>query len=163
MTNTFFTLQELIKSDTADRYNIDNRPNEEQIQNLWELIGSLLDPFRISWENWCIINGLGNPAIRVSSGFRSNALNDKIKGSRTSAHSYGLAADLVPMNNNLKEFRKFAEKYLGDDIKFDQCIFEEVDNNGVPKWIHLGLKNGTGQQRHEFLEYKNGKYTKISV
>lgn len=162
MTKVFFTLQELIKSDTANSYKIDNNPNEEQTQNLWALINDLLNPFRQSWEDWCIINKLGNPAIRVSSGFRSKKLNDKIGGSQTSAHSYGLAADLIPYNGNLKEFRRFTEAFM-KGMKFDQCIFEEIDNKGVPKWIHLGLKNSAGHQRCEFLTYKNGRYTKINV
>jgi putative chitinase len=152
----------MTQSETAEKYNIDNTPNETQLQNLKELINGLLNPFRESWENWCIINSLGTPAIEVTSGFRSKRLNEKIGGSNTSAHSYGLAADLVPCNGNLKEFRKHAERYM-PGVKFDQCIFEEVDKNGVPKWIHLGYKNKEGNQRSQFMEYKNKVYTNINV
>jgi hypothetical protein len=149
-------------SDTAERFNIDNTPNEIQLANLKLIITKLLDPFRKSWEDYCVIKSLGNPAIRVSSGFRSKALNKKIGGSTTSAHSNGLAADLVPYNSNLKEFRKFTERYMVG-VDFDQCIFEEVDKNGTPQWIHLGYKNSEGKQRKQFIEYKNKVYTKINV
>ncbi len=162
MTKDFFTLSEMTESSTAKQYGLDNKPNDVERNNINELIQNLLNGFRKSWEDWCIINGSGNPAIRVSSGFRSEMVNNKVGGSKTSAHRFGSAADLVPYNGNLKSFRKFAENYLSDKL-FDQCIFENIDNSGTPQWIHLGYKNGAGQQRCEFLEYKNGKYTKINV
>lgn len=155
-------MQELIASDTAKKYKISNSPDVIQESNLKDLIKELLNPFRKSWGDWCEINDLGDPRIRVSSGFRSKELNKKIGGSNTSAHSLGLAADLIPYNGRLKEFRRFTERFMKDQ-EFDQCIFEEVDNNGVPKWIHLGLRNGSGKQRKQFMIYKNKSYTIINV
>lgn len=162
MTKTFFTLQELIYSDTAERLNIDNRPTNEETNRLYELINELLNPFRVAWDTWCINNNLGTPAIRVSSGFRSANLNKAIGGSNTSAHSLAYAADLIPYNRNMKEFRMFAEDFL-KGMMFDQCIFEEIDNKGIPQWIHLGLRNAKGEQRMQFMTYKNKKYTLIKV
>jgi len=41
-----FTLQELIKSDTAVRKGIDNNPNADQIEKLKELCEKILQPVR---------------------------------------------------------------------------------------------------------------------
>ncbi len=160
MMKTFFTLQEMIQSETAEKYNIDNTPNEIQVGNIKETINDLLDPFRKSWEDWCVINNLGKPGINVTSGFRSKYLNAKVGGSNTSAHLDGYAADLVPVNGKLREFRQFAETYM-KGVMFDQCIFENVDDKGIPQWIHLGWKNRNGEQRRQMLIYKNRKYTLI--
>ncbi len=162
MTKSFFTISEMTQSETAERYNIDNTPNEEQLGNLRELISELLNPLREEWGEYCNSMGYSDHRIEVTSGLRSAALNKKIGGSNTSAHSYGLAADLVPYNKDLKGFRKFVSAYLKDKV-FDQCIFEEIDKNGAPKWIHVGWKNGLGKQRKQFLEYKNGVYINVNV
>jgi hypothetical protein len=157
----FFTITELLRSDTAKKFGIENKPTEEHLKNLNDLIG-FLSPYRYHWEEWCKKYNLGNPAIRVSSGYRSKELNAKVGGSNTSVHSLGLAADLVPYNYKLVEFRKYTEDYLKGRM-FDQCIFEMVDNRGVPQWIHIGLKSTTGLQRCRFMTYKNNKYTIINV
>ena len=41
-----FSLWELTKSQTAERLNIDNQPNEEVLSNLKDLCKSVLEPIR---------------------------------------------------------------------------------------------------------------------
>lgn len=162
MMETFFTLQEMIQSETAEKYNIDNRPGVVETNNINGFIKNILNPMRAAWTEWCDKYNLGKASVNVTSGFRSELLNKKVGGSSTSVHRLGYAADLVPANGNLKEFRKFMEDYMRG-VKFDQCIFENVDNKGIPKWIHIGWYNGRGEQRCHFMTYKNGKYTIINV
>mgnify|MGYP003446229783 FL=1 len=88
----YFTIDELCYSDYAKANGIDNRPTEEQIDNLNELI-DILDKIRESWGS----------AIRVTSGFRGEELNRALNGSKTSAHCIGSAADIVPVKNKKKE------------------------------------------------------------
>lgn len=57
---THFNLSELIKSQVATRYGIDNTPNKEQIKNLIRLCVNVLEPIRVHRDN---------PLI-ISSGFR---------------------------------------------------------------------------------------------
>ena len=146
----YFTIGELIYSDTAKSKGIPNIPNAVQQQHLTELINNLLDPLREAW---------GSP-IKVSSGFRSAELNKVIGGSNTSAHSLGYAADLIPTNGKMTEFKAFVMKWLKQNgIKFDQYINEF---KGSTQWVHLGLKNGKGQQRKLYLTFNDGKYKIIS-
>lgn len=162
MTETFFTLQEMIQSETAEKYNIDNRPGVVETNNINGFIKSVLNPMRAAWAEWCKKKNLGTPAVEVTSGFRSKELNKRVGGSNTSVHLLGYAADLVPMNKNLKEFRSFMEEYM-KGVMFDQCIFENIDNKGIPQWVHIGWYNNKGEQRCHFMTYKNGKYTIINV
>jgi hypothetical protein len=139
----WFTYGELIKSATADKLGIDNTPKEEYIQdNIIELM-RFLDGLRAAWTIKCKEECWGTAAIRVNSGYRCKALNDTIKGSKTSAHMTGNAADIEPVNGKNKEFHRFTEKYLLDNhIPFDNLI-----NEYNYSWTHIGLKNNKGEQR----------------
>ena len=144
----YFTLDELTRSATADKLGIDNNPKEEYIKdNIIELI-EVLDGVREAWTVKCEKECWGSPAIVVNSGYRCDALNNAIGGSKTSAHSIGAAADIEPKNQRNKEFLRFLEQYLLDNhIPFDQLLSEYPDKNGVPSWIHIGLKNRQCKQR----------------
>lgn len=150
-------MEEFIRSNEAKKRGIDNTPSEYQKNNVIEMVENLLDPLREAWAVECKKYKLGTPAIRVNSGIRSKALNEAVGGSKTSAHYHGLAADLVPCNGNLKQFKKFCINWLFDK-DFDQFISENEDTNHVPKWIHIGYKNGNGKQREQYLYMVGGKY-----
>ena len=154
----YFTIAEFTKSDTAKAKNIDNTPAQWQIDNATELIEKLLDPLRESWGEYCKKYNLGNPAIRVSSGIRSQALNEAVGGSKTSAHYRGYAADLIPYNYEMNEFKTFCIAWLSGFQDFDQMISENENSNGAPEWIHIGYKNSADKFRKQFLYMKNGKY-----
>ena len=151
----YFTFSELTKSSTADKLGIDNTPKEKYIQdNLIELM-DFLDGVREAWAIMCEEKSWGSPAIIVNCGYRCDALNEAVKGSKTSAHSIGAAADIEPKNQRNKEFFRFLEEYLLDNhIPFDQLISEKPDKNGVPSWIHIGLKNRQGKQRRMVFTIK---------
>ena len=144
----YFTYEELTRSATADKFGIDNTPKEKYIQdNIIELM-NFLDGVREAWTVMCEKNSWGTASIIVNCGYRCDALNEAVKGSKTSAHSIGAAADIEPKNQRNKEFLRFLEQYLLDNhIPFDQLINEKPDKNGVPSWIHIGLKNRQGKQR----------------
>ena len=151
----YFTFSELTKSSTADKLGIDNTPKEEYIKdNITELI-EVLDGVREAWTVKCEKECWGNPAIIVNCGYRCDALNEAVKGSKTSAHSIGAAADIEPKNQKNKEFFRFLEEYLLDNhIPFDQLVSEKPDKNDVPSWIHIGLKNRQGKQRRMVFAIK---------
>lgn len=151
----YFTLEELTRSATADKLGIDNTPKEEYIKdNLTELI-EVLDGVREAWTVMCEKNSWGTASIIVNCGYRCDALNEAVKGSKTSAHNIGAAADIEPKNQKNKEFFRFLEEYLLDNhIPFDQLLNEHPDKNGVPSWIHIGLKNRQGKQRRMVFAIK---------
>lgn len=133
----YFTIQELIASDTAKKFNIDNTPSPEIRAHLKELIDNLLNPIREAW---------GGPVL-VTSGYRCPELNTKVGGVKTSAHMRGYAADLIPGNGQRAKFIKFVQEFLKNGkIPFDQCI------NEYNRWCHVGLKNSANAQRRQVFK-----------
>ena len=132
-----FTLEEMISSSSAIKYNIRNIPTADQQRNIVELVVNLLQPLRDAYGK----------CINVTSGFRCEKLNTRVKGSKTSAHMSGYAADTKAAN--MKEYQQFVLDWIKDK-KFDQCIIE-YPKNGVASWIHLGWKNKDGKQRKQIL------------
>ena len=78
-----FSLEELIKSDTANECGIKNSPNSLELKNLTNLTTKILQPIR---------DAFGKPII-ISSGFRCVQLNKKVGGASNSDHLFGAAAD----------------------------------------------------------------------
>ena len=143
----YFTITELCYSDVAKNKGIDNSPTTEVRANLVALIETLLDPLREAWKS----------PIKVTSGYRCGVLNRAVGGSSTSAHLYGCAADIVPLNVKITEFKEFCRKYF--DVRrhlFDQVILED---NGKSEWVHIGLKTKDGRKRGQLMEFKNNRYT----
>ena len=133
----YFEFIEFVRSNTAKQNNIDNIPTFDDIDRIAAL-AAVLDQLRAAWKS----------GIRISSGFRCDALNRLVGGSATSVHKIGYAADLVPVNGKFEEFVKFVEDWLKKNrIKFDQLIIES-DSKG-DRWLHIGLYNNAGQQRCE--------------
>ena len=131
----YFTLKEMFASDVATKKRIDNTPSWTVVEHLSELTKTILEPLRIAW---------GSP-IKVTSGYRCDALNRAVGGVSTSAHRVGYAADLKTENRKIDEFGKFTRDWLQKNrIKFDQLLFEK---QGTTKWLHIGLYSSTGSQR----------------
>lgn len=117
-----FQYIEFIRSNTAKRYNLSNEPNELQWQNIETLAVNILQPLR---------NTFGG--LRINSGFRSKELNDKVKGSKTSLHCFGMAADIIPLRKGVTN-RDLLE-YIYNNLKFTEMIYEFPPNG----WVHIGL------------------------
>jgi len=138
------SLKEVIKSNTATKYGIDNNPTAEHLDALKNIAINGFQPLR---------EGLGMP-IFVSSGYRSQALNDRIGGSSTSQHSKGEAldvdADVYGIITNKEIF-----DYIYANIDFDQLIWE-YGNDKEPDWVHFSMKL-KGKNRKEVLKVKKVK------
>ena len=139
ISSKYFTFNELTRSDTANRLKIDNEPKEEATKDNIKELMLFLDGVREGWTEECKDKGYGDAAIVVNSGYRSEALNKAVKGSKTSEHMLGTAADIEPKNGRNKEFFEWLKAYL-DDKQFSQLINEYPDKNGCPSWIHLSIR-----------------------
>jgi Peptidase M15 len=117
-----FQLWEFMVSVTADRNGIDNTPNAKEIDHLTTLCKTILQPAR---------DALG--PLRISSGFRSEKLNDFVGGASNSDHRLGFAADVIPITAGTRQLAEWVVKNVS---QFDQVILEfgTVQN---PNWIHL--------------------------
>lgn len=124
LTNNF-SLQEMIKSETALRRDMDNTPHsDEVVQNLTVLCEQVLQPLRDAY----------NVGIKVNSGYRSPDVNAAVGGSRTSDHCKGQAADIeIPGVANADLAR-----YIADNFNFTQLILEFY-TQGIPDsgWVHV--------------------------
>ena len=139
-----FTLNELTKSQEAIRLEIDNTPNEEQIENLKILCEKILQPLRDYY---------GMP-VSVSSGYRSAKLCEAIGSSSKSQHTKGQAADFEIFGVANKDLAEFIVK----NLKYDQCILEFWNENEPNSgWVHCSF-NSSGN-RGQFLkaEKVNGR------
>jgi len=132
-------LSELTRSDSAKRSGISNMPTPAHIENLKLLASKVFEKVR---------DHFGRP-IRISSGYRSAALNKITKGaSTTSQHSRGEAIDIDMDNTEISNAQVF--NYILDNLEFDQLIWEfGTDKN--PDWVHVSYSS-TGKQRKQVLK-----------
>ena len=94
-----FRLGEFTRSITAERLGISNEPGYEQLLAMKHLCREVLEPLR---------RYHGAP-IRITSGYRSPALNDAVGGVGCSQHLLGEAADLsVPSEEVARQLRPAA-------------------------------------------------------
>ena len=139
ISSKYFTINELTRSDTANKLKIDNEPKEEATKDNIKELMHFLDGVREGWTEECKNKGYGDAAIMVNSGYRSEALNKAVKGSKTSEHLLGTAADIEPKNGRNKEFFEWLRTYLSDK-QFSQLINEYPDKNGNPSWVHISIR-----------------------
>lgn len=125
----YFTIKELCKSSTAVQNKIDNTPNSEIVNNLEQLVEFILDPLREKY---------GKPII-VNSGYRCQALNNLVKGSKTSSHLKGLAADITA--GSPKKNKILFNLIIQMDLPFDQLIDEKNF-----RWIHVSFSTKPRKQ-----------------
>ncbi len=129
------TLLEATKSQTAIRLGIDNTPDAATIDRMKLVAETCFEPIR---------KHFGIP-LKVSSFYRCKALNDAIKGSKTSQHMSGEAIDIDADGSSItnKEIHDWAKA----NLKFDQLINEFPDVNGNPAWVHISFsKHGNRNQ-----------------
>ena len=117
-----FTLSEL----TTTSQQLPNVPGPQQITELRELAAQVLEP-------WRAVIG----PIRITSGYRSAAVNVAVGGSRTSDHVHGRAADCAPLAVSLDVAWR-ALVALAEDLPLDQAILY-VRRPGQG-WIHVGRR-----------------------
>ena len=116
-----FTLEELTRSEVAERKGLDNTPNASEIANLTRL-AALLEEVR----------SLLNKPIMLNSGFRSKAVNDSVGSKDSSQHRIGCAADIRVPGMTPKQV---VEAVIASDIGYDQVIEE------FSSWTHISVPN----------------------
>jgi len=117
-----FSLEELTRSEAADRNGWDNIPNEQEIANLKRL-AELLQQVKTA---------VGGKPVMINSGFRSKRVNDAVGSKDSSQHRLGCAADIrVP---GMKP-REVVEACIASGVPFDQIILE------FDSWTHISVPN----------------------
>lgn len=142
--SSHFTLEEFTRSQIALRGGIPNVPNGDHIGNLTRLCVEVLEPARA-----LIRQHYPTATIRITSGFRSKALNEAIPGSsKSSAHMDGRAADIeVIVDGREISVIEVFTILRGSGLPFDQLIQE----CGMDGWNHLGIAAIGVAPRGQFL------------
>jgi|TARA_R110002050_G_scaffold55912_1_gene125650 hypothetical protein len=144
-----FSLQELIKSDTAIRKGIDNNPNSDQIEKLKALCENVLQPVRDHFGR-----------VKVTSGFRSKELCVAIGSSEKSQHAKAEAVDFECIGVDNAE----VADWVNMNCETDQLILEFY-TPGEPNsgWIHASWipYQPRRQFMHAFKEEGRTKYKPI--
>jgi hypothetical protein len=123
-----FTLAEATYSETAIRMDINNQPNEQQLENMVTVARNMEK----------IRDVLGGKGIRVNSWLRLPEVNVAVGGSKVSSHMDGWAVDFTCAS--------FGDPYAvckaieASGIKFDQMIHE------FGRWTHISFAPQMRQQ-----------------
>jgi zinc D-Ala-D-Ala carboxypeptidase len=137
-----FSLDEMIKSQTALRKGLDNNPDADQLKAMVDLCEYVLEPIRKYW---------GRPVI-VSSGFRALAVNKAIGSKDTSQHAKGEAADIeIPGIDNLDLYH-----WIGKSVGFDQLILEYYSGEPASGWVHVSYVSRETNRRERLRIDKSG-------
>ena len=121
-----FTLSELTYSSTANANKVNNTPDRWELENLKKLCNEVLQPIRDKWDDSKFIN----------SGFRNPIVNILVKGSTSSQHLKGEAADITvgSKSRNKKLFDMILQMIENEEITVGQIIDEKEYS-----WIHISL------------------------
>jgi Peptidase M15 len=167
-----FTLEEMVRSETAERFpdllEQQRNPPAEVVENLRYLCQTTLQPMR---------DRVSFP-IGITSGYRSPGVNQRVGGSPTSQHQVGQAADcgLAPafleagstagdVRRHIEErvrtltgrpirpdanadFYLFAYVCLHlDELDVDQVIHEYGLGFGQPAWVHVSASRDRSRRQ----------------
>ena len=139
-----FTLQELIYSDTAVRMGIDNKPNDETVENLKILCENILEPIRSHFK----------APVVVSSGYRSEAVCLAVGSSSKSQHIKGQAVDFEIFGIPNKD----VTDWIVQNLDYDQCILEfwndKEPNSG---WVHCSYSKDNNRKQYLNAQKLNGR------
>jgi zinc D-Ala-D-Ala carboxypeptidase len=137
-----FSLDEMIKSQTALRKGLDNNPDGDQLEAMVNLCEHVLEPIRKHWSR----------PIIVSSGFRAPAVNKAIGSKDTSQHAKGQAADIeIPGIDNLDLYH-----WIGQSVEFDQLILEYYNGEPASGWVHVSHVSRETNRRERLRIDKSG-------
>lgn len=128
MTNLNFKISELIHSDTAVLYRINNMPDINSLDNMLNLIVYCLQPIR---------DKLKKP-MKITSGYRCYELNKKVGGQLTSQHLKGQAIDFVVDGMTPSQIVSFIKD---NGFEYDQLI------NEYDKWVHISYNRHNNRKQ----------------
>jgi len=138
-----FNLHEFEKSSTAIRLGISNKAGSGEVKNLTDLCYGVLEPVRAKFDK----------PITITSGYRTEALCEILKSSKTSQHTKGQAADFeIAGVSNLE-----LALWIQGNCLFDQLILEFFnENEGVNSgWVHCSFNQDSNRKQVLTFDGKN--------
>lgn len=139
-----FSLAEMCKTSA----NLDNVPNEAQVENLKRLCG-WLEMLRSEWNKRY---GEGNDPIFINSGFRSEVVNKAVGGVKGSNHLSGCAADIRVAG--IEQLVRYATILLdiSDESKedFDELLLERSPKGNY--WLHFAVRPSGNRRKVRLIQ-----------
>ena len=139
-----FSLAEMCKTSA----NLDNVPNEAQVENLKRLCG-WLEMLRSEWNKRY---GEGNDPIIINSGFRSEAVNKAVGGVKGSNHLSGCAADIRVAG--MEQLIRYATILLdiSDESQedFDELLLERSPKGNY--WLHFAVRPSGNRRKVRLIQ-----------
>lgn len=130
----YFSYSEFFKSDVAEKHQVENIPDDAQLPqvlgNIKALVLNVLDPLRAM---------IARPII-ITSGYRSQRVNELVGGSKTSQHLLGKAADIHVQGYTTQQM-DMVYRTIQMYYDFDQLIFYPSKNI-----IHISWNGGKNRQ-----------------
>lgn len=131
----YFSYSEFFKSDVAEKHQVENIPDDAQLSqvlgNIKALVLNVLDPLRAR---------IGRPVI-ITSGYRSQRVNELVGGSKTSQHLTGKAADFHVLGYTPQQM-DIVYQTIQMCYDFDQLIFYPSKN-----FIHVSWDGNKNRQK----------------
>ena len=136
-----FSLAELTKTSV----NIENVPNEAQVENL-KRVCRWLERLRRRWNDKY---GDGDDPIIINSGFRSPEVNKAVGGVPTSNHLTGCAVDIrcIGMEQALRYAAILLDISDMSREDFDELLIEQKRS---VVWIHFAVRPSGNRRRCNF-------------
>lgn len=135
----YFSYSEFFKSDVAEKHQVNNIPDDAQLSqvlgNIKALVSNVLDPLRAM---------IGRPII-ITSGYRSQRVNELVGGSVSSQHMSGKAAD-IHVQGYTPEQMDMMYRTIQMYYDFDQLILYPYKNI-----IHISW-NGDKNRQESWVE-----------
>jgi len=150
MISGHISYKESVYSRTATRLNINNEPNDQQMDNMSLIAEEVFEPLRM----W-----VGGP-VKINSFFRSPELNKAIGGSTKSQHCHGQAIDLDDTFGRATNAEMF--EFIKKHLNFDQMIWE-FGNDDNPNWVHVSYVSEEKNRNRCLKAYKEQGKTKYAV
>ena len=126
----YFTVKEMLYSDTAKRLKIDNTPKSDEIVDNIQYLMGRLDEIR---------EGYGKP-IYINSAYRCPKLNQAVGGVSSSYHQLGLAVDL--------RYDSYLKEYIIHNCQFGKLI-EERSKSAC--WIHIQFHKNRNEETNKVI------------
>lgn len=134
-----FIIAEFLRSDAAEKHRVCNIPGDEELlkvlTNINALVNNVLDPL-------CAM--IGRPIV-ITSGYRSQRVNELVGGSKTSQHLSGKAADFHVKGYTPRQMEIVYQK-IQMCLDYDQLIFYPSKNI-----IHVSW-NGNKNRRKSWVK-----------
>jgi zinc D-Ala-D-Ala carboxypeptidase len=140
-----FSLQELTVTQQVgpDGRVLFNAPGDLETLYLRLLAETILEPIRALWE--C--------PVRVTSGYRSPAVEMRVSGKVYGQHVKGQAADIVPLGS--LDLDEAYRRVWASALPYDQLLLE---GTGDRRWIHVSCSPVLYAPRREALVSPDGSH-----